>query len=81
MIPQGIGWGVIQNPDPIGCDQMSMGKPMIPQLPFCRLSSIIKFFQKLVEAVNALGIARHGNMIVCLSKLASMQSGKPHYFF
>ena len=34
MIPQGIGWGVGQTPKPIECDQMSMGKPMNPQLPF-----------------------------------------------
>ena len=28
---QGIGWGVSQTPKPVGCDQMSMGKPMNPQ--------------------------------------------------
>ena len=41
MISQGIGWGVSQTPEPIGCDQMSMGKLMKPQLPFCPLSPII----------------------------------------
>ena len=32
MIPQGIGRGVSPTPKPIGCDEMSMGKPMNPQL-------------------------------------------------
>ena len=30
MISQGIGRGVSQTPEPIGCDHMSMGKPMNP---------------------------------------------------
>ena len=30
MIPQGIGRGVSQTPEPIKCDQMSMGKPINP---------------------------------------------------
>ena len=34
MIPQGIRWGVSQTPDPIGCDQMSMGKPNEPLATF-----------------------------------------------
>ena len=34
IITQGIGWGVNQTPKPIGCDQMSMGKPMNPQYLF-----------------------------------------------
>ena len=34
MIPQGIGRGVSQTHETIGCDHMSMGKPMNPQLPF-----------------------------------------------
>ena len=73
MISQGIGRGVSQNPKLIGWDQMSMGEPMNPQLPFFPLPSVIHFFQKLIEAVNALGRARHGSMIVCLSKPASLQ--------
>ena len=63
MIPQGIGRGVSQTPEPIGCDQMSFGKPMNPQLPF--LSSFLnhQFLQKVGEAVNALGRVRHGNLM------------------
>ena len=73
MISQGIGRGISQTSDPIGQDQMSVGEPMKPQLPFCPLSSIIHFFQKLVEAVNALGRARHGSLMAWLSKPASLQ--------
>ena len=39
MIPQGIGRGVSKPPEPIGCDQMSMGKPMKTLATF--LSSIL----------------------------------------
>ena len=63
LIPQGIGWGVSQTPEPIGCDQMLMGNPMNPQIPFSLVSPIINFFQKLVEAVNALGKVGHGGLM------------------
>ena len=33
MISQGMGRGVSQTHDPIGCDHMSMGEPINPQLP------------------------------------------------
>ena len=52
---------------------MSVGEPMNPQLPFCPMSLIIHFFQKLVEVVNALGRVRHGGEILCMIKFASMQ--------
>ena len=52
MIPQGIGRGFSQTLEPIGCDQMSMGKPMNPHLPFCPLSSIIDFFQNLLRQLT-----------------------------
>ena len=34
MIPQGYRMGSESTLEPIGCDHMSMGKPMNPQLPF-----------------------------------------------
>ena len=63
MIPQGIGRGVIQTPETIMCDHISMGKPMNPQLPF--LSSVLnhQFLPKFGEAVNALGRVRHGSLM------------------
>ena len=51
-----------------------MGEPLNPQLPFFPLSSIINLFQKLVEAVNAIGRARHCSLIVRLRKPTSLQS-------
>ena len=53
MISQGTGWGVSQTPDPIGCDQMSMGEPMETSDTF--LSSVLNHysFQKVVETVDA----------------------------
>ena len=72
MISQGIGWGVGQTvwanrvwPDVNGETHESSDT-------FCSLHSIINSFQKLVEAVNALGKARHGRLIACLSKPASL---------
>ena len=66
MIPKGYRVGGESTLEPIGCDQMSMGKPMKPLVTLCPLSSIINFFQKLVEAVNSLGRERHGSLIACL---------------
>ena len=62
MIPQGIGWGVSQTLEPIGCDQMSMRKPMNPQPLF---ASVLhhQFLPEFDEAVNAFGITRHGRLM------------------
>ena len=50
--------------------------PLMPWLHFCPMSSIIHFFQKLVEAVNALGRARHDSLFMCMRNPASLHSRK-----
>ena len=34
IISQGIGWGVVQTPEPIGWDLMSMREPISSHIPF-----------------------------------------------
>ena len=60
MIFQGIGWGGGQ-PLNLRVRPDVKGRTLEPQLPFFPLSSIINFFHKLFESVNALGRARYGN--------------------
>ena len=73
MIPQGIGWGVSQTPWANKVRPYVNGETHGTPTTFCPLSSIINFFQKLDEAVNALGKARHGSLMAWLRKLAILQ--------
>ena len=53
MVSQGIGWGVTQPPKPIRCGQMSMGKPLNPQLPTVLCTqSFISFRSWLRELIH-----------------------------
>ena len=56
--------GSIQTIEPIGLIQMSMGEPIkLSTTLFVFLLRIIYLFQKLVRAVNALGMEEYGNQI------------------
>ena len=71
MILQGTGWGVSQIPwaNRVWPDVNRRTHGNL-SYPFCPLSSIIDFFQKVDELVNALGRARHGSLMAWLSKPA-----------
>ena len=76
MISQGIGRGVSQTPWANRVWLDVNGETHEPSATFSPLSSIINFFQKLDEVVNALGRARHGSLTAFLRN-----PGRPHSCF